>query len=158
MLAENEAELQQALAELRDLARGIHPAVLTDQGLDAAIRSLAERSPVPVTITGTAGPLPCELETAAYFVVSEALTNIGKYANASEATIRIGRDNGALALTIEDDGIGGAHPANGSGLHGLADRVHALDGRLDVRSPAGGGTRIDARIPCTSTLTPAQPG
>jgi signal transduction histidine kinase len=158
VLAENEAELQEALAELRDLARGIHPAVLTDQGLDAAVRSIAERSPVPVTITGTAGPLPGELETAAYFVVSEALTNIGKYANASEATIRIGRDNGALALTIEDDGIGGADPANGSGLHGLADRVHALDGQLEVASPPGRGTRVEARIPCASTLTPSRPG
>ena len=155
VLAENEAELQEALAELRDLARGIHPAVLTDQGLDAAVRSLAERSPVPVAITGIAGPLPGELETAAYFVVSEALTNIGKYANASEATIRIGRDNGALALMIEDDGVGGADPDNGSGLHGLADRVQALDGFLEIRSPPGHGTRIEARIPCGSALAPS---
>ena len=142
-------ELKQSLQELRELARGIHPAVLTDHGLEAAVRSLAARSPVPVSLTSTAGGrLPAAVETAAYFVVSEGLTNVAKYAQAEHATVRIERDNGHLTVEVSDDGVGGAAPDAGSGLHGLADRVAALDGALQVASPPGGGTRLRANLPC----------
>jgi signal transduction histidine kinase len=142
-------ELKQSLQELRELARGIHPAVLTDHGLEAAVRSLAARSPVPVSLTSTAGGrLPAAVETAAYFVVSEGLTNVAKYAQAEHATVRIERDNGHLTVEVSDDGVGGAAPDAGSGLHGLADRVAALDGALQVASPPGGGTQLRADLPC----------
>ena len=107
---ETETELQQALSELRELARGIHPAVLTDHGLDAAIRTLAERAPVPVSIEGNAGQLPDHIETAAYFVISEALTNVAKHANASRAVIRVHQDTTGLEIEIDDDGVGAASP------------------------------------------------
>ncbi len=143
-------ELKQSLDELRELARGIHPAVLTEHGLEPALRSLAARSPVPVELEGGAGGrLPAAVETAAYFVVSEALTNVAKYACAGHATVRLERTDGRLLVEVSDDGVGGAAPTAGSGLHGLADRVSALDGALDVASPPGGGTRLRADLPCT---------
>jgi signal transduction histidine kinase len=149
LLAEADDELRAAYDELRELARGIHPAVLTEQGLAAALNSLRARSPVPVTIAATpedraAGPP----EAAAYFLVSEALANITKYAHASRVEIRVAYDDGRLYVDVDDDGVGGADPSRGSGLHGLADRVHALDGKLELESPPGRGTRLHAEIPC----------
>ena len=142
-------ELKHGLDELRDLARGIHPAVLSDRGLEPAVRALAARAPVPVAIVGqAAGRLPAAVETAAYFVVSEALTNVSKYAHAAHATVRVERVDGRLLVEVSDDGVGGASAANGSGLRGLADRVAALSGTLEVSSPPGHGTRLRAQLPC----------
>jgi signal transduction histidine kinase len=141
-------ELQTSLSELRELARGIHPAVLTDRGLEPAIQALASRAPVPVTVDADADDrLPGPVESAAYFVVSEALTNVAKYAQASQATVAVRRENGHVVVEVTDDGIGGADAAHGSGLRGLADRVAALDGKLSLDSPAGRGTRLHAEIP-----------
>jgi signal transduction histidine kinase len=143
-------ELKLSLAELRELAHGIHPAVLSERGLEPALRSLAARAPVPVELVGApAGRLPAAIETAAYFVVAEGLTNVAKYAHAAHATVRMEQVNGRLLLEISDDGVGGATASPGSGLHGLADRVAALDGKLEVGSPPGGGTRLRVQLPCT---------
>jgi signal transduction histidine kinase len=140
-------ELEAAVAELRELARGIHPAVLSDRGLDAALEALASRAPLPVDLdTRVRKRLPEPAELAAYFVVAEALTNVAKYANASRATVRAVRHNERLVVEVSDDGVGGADPSSGSGLRGLADRVAALDGRLDLRS-TDGGTVLRADIP-----------
>ena len=141
-------ELQTSLSELRELARGIHPAVLSERGLEPAVRSLASRAPVPVTLeAGTEERLPRPVESAAYFVVSEALANVAKYARATQATVRLERVNGDLTVEVADDGVGGADAESGSGLRGLTDRVAALDGTLSLDSPAGRGTRLHARIP-----------
>jgi len=142
-------QLAQGLDELRELARGIHPAVLTDHGLGPALQALVKRAPVPVEITELpnerlAGPV----EAAAYYVVAEAITNVAKYARASRVTISIRRSNGRATLTVSDDGVGGADAALGTGLRGLADSLEALDGRLYVDSPPESGTRISAEIPC----------
>jgi signal transduction histidine kinase len=151
LLEETQSELQHALHELRELARGIHPAVLVDQGLGAAVRTIAARATVPVQVDELTERLPPHVETAAYFVVAEGLANVSKYAGASRAWVTLGpRANGHVVIEVGDDGVGGADPAGGSGLRGLADRVGALDGRLVVESPAGGGTRIRAEIPCES--------
>ena len=151
LLEEAEDELRAALDELRELARGIHPAILTDQGLEAALRSLAERSPVPVAIVGVPETrLGDAVEAATYFLVSESLANVAKYARASSVRINIAERNRHIVVDIEDDGAGGADPVRGSGLRGLFDRVHALDGKLTVESPPGHGTRIHAEIPCES--------
>jgi signal transduction histidine kinase len=142
------AALAVALEELRELARGIHPAVLTERGLDPALHGLADRAPVPVTIDGVpAERLPPAIEAALYFVASEALANVAKYAAASAVTIRVAADAGSVGITIADDGVGGADPAAGTGLRGLVDRVEALGGSLEVLSPAGGGTSIRATLP-----------
>jgi signal transduction histidine kinase len=149
MLERAQEELQTSLSELRELARGIHPAVLTDRGLEPALEALASRAPVPVTVE-TANEddrLPGQVETAAYFVVSEALTNVAKYAHASHATVAVRRENGSVTVEVVDDGIGGADATRGSGLRGLADRLSALDGTLSLESPAGRGTRLQAQIP-----------
>ncbi|UUY02089.1 sensor histidine kinase [Svornostia abyssi] len=144
-------ELDQALAELRELARGLHPAILTDRGLPAAIEVLAARSPTPVEVEEVAAErLPAPVEAAAYFVVSEALANLAKHAEAEHATVRVQRENGHAVVEVHDDGRGGAD-ADGHGLRGLSDRVAALDGRLDVESPPGKGTTIRAEIPCASS-------
>ena len=145
-------ELKTSLAELRELARGIHPSVLTDQGLEPALRALADRCPVPVTIAADPSEerLPAAVEIAAYFVVAEALANVAKYAQASEATVAVQRVNGRVSVEVADDGIGGADAAQGSGLRGLSDRVAAIDGTLSVESPAGGGTRLHVEIPVPS--------
>jgi signal transduction histidine kinase len=141
-------ELKAAIGELRELARGIHPAILTEEGLEAAVGSLADRSPVPVTVTSDlVGRLPETVEAAAYFVVSEALTNVAKYSQASSATVALARRNGTLSVAVVDDGVGGAHPERGSGLLGLGDRVAAVGGTLRVHSPSGAGTRVTAEIP-----------
>ena len=144
-------ELQTSLAELRELARGIHPALLSERGLGPALHSLAARTPVPVTVDADTGErLPAPVESAAYFVVSEALTNVAKYAEATRASVCVRRVDGRVAVEVADDGVGGADTARGSGLRGLADRVAALDGTLTLDSPPGRGTRVHAEIPCGS--------
>ena len=140
-------ELSLAIEDLRELARGIHPAVLTDRGLEAAVTTLADRSPVPVEVSMPAERLPTTVEAAAYYVIAEALTNVAKYAKASVARVQVSRENGRALVEVSDDGVGGANAAGGSGLRGLADRVEALDGTLEVESPLGGGTRISAQLP-----------
>src|SRR4051812_2048435 len=144
-------ELSLALEELRELARGIHPAILTDRGLAPALQALADRAPVPVDLHQMPeNRLPAAVEAAAYFVVAESLTNVAKYSGAQHATVRVGGENGYAVVEVSDDGVGGADPAAGTGLRGLADRLAALDGRLDVQSPPGGGTVIRANIPCAT--------
>ena len=142
-----------ALAELRNLVRGVHPPVLSDRGLDAALSGLAALSPVPVTVTVGAIEVPvrppAQVEAIAYFVVAEALTNIAKHSRASHASVAVRRLGDLLMLTITDDGVGGADPA-GQGLTGLAARVAGVDGRLSVTSPAGGPTVIEVALPCGS--------
>jgi signal transduction histidine kinase len=141
-------ELRLGLQELRELARGIHPAVLTERGLEPALHSLVARAPLPVTVEAPAGErLPAAVESAAYFVVSEGLANVAKYSQASHATVMVERVDRHLAVEVADDGVGGADAANGSGLRGLSDRIAALDGRLTLRSPAGRGTVLRAEIP-----------
>jgi signal transduction histidine kinase len=142
-------ELQLGLGELRELARGIHPAILTDRGLDAALAFLAARAPFEVTVEAVpAERLPERVEAAAYFVVSEALTNAVKHARATSASVRVAPDDGRLTVEVADNGVGGADPAKGSGLRGLRDRLSALDGRLEVDSRPGQGTTLRASIPC----------
>jgi PAS domain S-box-containing protein len=136
------------LNELRRLAAGIHPAILTDRGLGPAVESLASRLPLPVSVVRTPDVrLPGAVEASVYFFVSEALTNVVKHAEADSATVSIGASNGELTVEVGDDGVGGAQVAAGSGLRGLGDRVGALDGTLDVESPPGGGTLLRAHIP-----------
>jgi signal transduction histidine kinase len=143
-------ELALSLAELRELARGIHPAVL-EHGLPAALKSLAGRSPVPTTVSCASRERLLEpVELAAYFVASEALANVAKYSKASHATVRLWRTGAVVTIEIADDGVGGADETLGSGLRGLADRVEALEGRLLVKSPRGGGTTVTAELPCGS--------
>jgi len=149
LLSEAADELVLALKDLRELGRGIHPAILTEEGLIAAVDTLAERSPVTVEVVAHADiTLPPPIEAAAYYVVSEALANVAKYANASAVTVTIGRCERGLRVEVVDDGRGGAGARPGSGLEGLADRVAALDGRLVVESYPGTGTRVSAEIPC----------
>jgi signal transduction histidine kinase len=150
LLAASVAELQAAVGDLRELARGVHPAVLTEEGLAAALESLAARSPVPVTVDAAESRYPEQVEAAAYFVACEALANVVKHAQASSVVVRAEPDDGVLVLEVRDDGVGGATDADGSGLRGLADRVEAVGGRLAVESPPGGGTRVVAEIPCVS--------
>ena len=148
LLVAAQDELTLALGELRELARGIHPAVLSDRGLGAALEALAGRAPIAVDLAELPGDrLPEAIEAAAYFVVAEALTNVVKYAHASQAIVRVTRRNGHAVVEVADDGIGGADPDRGSGLYGLVDRVSALDGRMSLDSPAGAGTRLRAEIP-----------
>jgi len=141
-------QLKAALAELRELARGIHPAILTEAGLEPALRALAKESPVPVTVRlDLPDELPAPVAAAAYFVASEALANVAKYADASTVELAAETDGDHLRVEATDDGRGGADLAAGSGLRGLADRAAALGGRLDVWSPVGGGTRVVATLP-----------
>ena len=143
------AELTSAIDDLRELANGIHPAILTNRGLPAALEDLADRSPVPVAVSAPLDErLPEPVEAAAYFVASEALANVAKYAHANRTEVTVARENGTLEVAVRDDGVGGADPARGSGLRGLADRLSALDGRLSVASPDAGGTEVRAVIPC----------
>lgn len=140
--------LAAALAELRELARGIHPAVLSDHGLAPAVHVLVERAPLPVDCDiEPGGRLPAPVEAAAYFVVAEGLTNVVKYANASRAAVRVRCGDGELEVEVADDGVGGARVDEGSGLRGISDRLAALEGRLTVDSPPGGGTVLRATIP-----------
>ena len=142
-------ELAHALQELRELARGIHPAVLTERGLEPAVRALADRAPIPVELhVDLEARLDGPVEAAAYYVVSEALTNVAKYAQASFVRVSIQRTEvNGVQIEVVDDGVGGADPSAGSGLRGLADRVEALGGRIDVDSPPGIGTTLRADIP-----------
>jgi signal transduction histidine kinase len=147
-------ELAVGLKELRELARGIHPAILTDQGLDAALRGLIARAPVPVSVVALPQDrLPASVETAAYFVIAEALTNVARYAQATAVTVSITRDDGHALVEVRDDGVGGADPTSGSGLRGLSERIAALDGELRVDSPAGRGTALCARLPVSRAGT-----
>ncbi len=148
MLEECVEETQTTIADLRELARGIHPAVLSDRGLGPALTALATRAPVPVELEVHDGErLEPGVEAGAYFVVAEALTNVAKYAQASRAHVTVRRGDGRLWVEVRDDGVGGADPCAGSGLRGLWDRVGALDGRIEVISPPGEGTLIRAEIP-----------
>jgi signal transduction histidine kinase len=142
-------EIAQSLEELREVAHGLHPAVVSGHGLAVALESLAARAPVPVRLTVDLEERVAEqLEVAAYYVISESLANIGKHAHATSATIDVARADGRLIVEIVDDGVGGADSEGGSGLRGLADRVEALDGQLRVWTPRGGGTRVRAEMPC----------
>jgi len=140
-------ELSAAIHELRELARGIHPEALTRRGLAAALRQAAARMPLPVELDIPSERYDEQVEATAYYVVNEALANIGKYAQASTASVRVAREEGRLVVEVVDDGVGGADPFGGSGLRGLGDRLAALDGTLWVESPRGAGTRVCAEIP-----------
>src|SRR5262249_6400631 len=144
-------EAQRAIAELRDLVRGLHPAVLEDRGLDAALSALAARSPVPVALTVDVPERPpASIEANAYFIVAEALTNVARHADACHASVAVGTVDGRLRIEVADDGRGGADAGGGSGLAGLADRAAAVDGTFTMVSPPGGGTTLLVELPCAS--------
>jgi len=148
LVSQAREEAQLAVKELRELASGIHPALLSDRGLGPALEALAGRAPVPTTVDGVPEKrLPAAIESACYFVTAESLTNVAKYAGATSASIHVTVEHGRVRLVVRDDGAGGADPRNGSGLRGLRDRVEALDGRLDVDSPSGLGTTVIAEMP-----------
>ena len=148
LITEAHEESKRAMREIRDLARGIHPAILTDRGLDPAISALAGNSPVPVTVdVQLDGRLPENVESTAYFIVAEALTNVARHSQATAAHVSARRYGDQLLLDITDNGVGGADLAQGTGLAGLADRASALDGTLSVNSPAGGPTRVHVELP-----------
>jgi signal transduction histidine kinase len=151
LLQHARTELDQAIEELRELARGIHPAVLTERGLGAAVELLCTRSALPVDAEIPAERLPAPVEAAAYYLVAEALTNVARYSGASSASVCVSRNGESVTIEISDDGRGGADPARGSGLRGLTDRVEALDGKLEIYSPAGEGTRIRAVFELSSS-------
>jgi signal transduction histidine kinase len=146
LVAEALDQADAATVELRELAHGILPPVLTHGGLRPALRMLARRMPVPVAIDVDRGRFPAGVEATAYFVVAEALTNVAKHAGASQATVEARVEDGALQLEVRDDGVGGARP-DGSGFVGLADRIAVFEGKLRVESPADGGTLVAASIP-----------
>lgn len=148
-LDETAAELADAIHELRELARGIHPAILTDEGLGPALATLARRSTVPVEVDlDIPGRLPAPTEVTIYYLVAEALTNVARSAKATAARVRVARKEDVVHVAVVDDGVGGADARRGSGISGLADRVRALDGRFSVQSPEGGGTTLEAWLPC----------
>jgi signal transduction histidine kinase len=152
-------ELREALEELRELARGIHPAMLTKYGLERAVAALAVRSPVPVEIAAMPEErLPPPVEAAAYYIMAEAITNVAKYAAASHITVTVDQAGDCTRVEVTDDGIGGADLAAGSGLRGIADRVEALNGHLQVMSPIGVGTTVRAEIPRTAQSVCTEPG
>jgi signal transduction histidine kinase len=148
-IADAHEEAKAALAELRDLIRGLHPAVLEDRGLDAALSGVIARMPIPVrlTVDMTRRPAPV-IEAVAYFVVSEGLTNIAKHAQASQAEVIVQRAGDRLHVIITDDGVGGADPARGTGLDGLRKRAESVDGTFDISSPPGGPTLLTVDLPC----------
>jgi signal transduction histidine kinase len=149
LLDRSRQELDEALKELRELARGIHPTVLSDRGLGAAVEGLAHRAPLPVEVGELpAQELPEQVELAAYFVVSEALANVAKHASATQASVTMTKSNGRLAVEISDDGVGGVDTDLGTGLRGLSDRLAAIEGQLDVDSEPGRGTTVRASLPC----------
>ena len=151
LLAGAATELAHALEELRELARGIHPAVLTERGLEPALETLVHRVPVPVEVASSLdGRLPPSVEAAAFYVVSEALANVAKYAEASSVEVRVGRADGYAVVEVADDGVGGAEERPGGGLAGLADRASSVEGSLRVTSPIGGPTIVAAELPCAS--------
>jgi PAS domain S-box-containing protein len=140
-------ELAAAVKELRELAQGIHPSALSERGLAAALRIVASRATIPVELDVTDTPLESNIAVAAYYIVMESLTNVAKYAQATRAAVRVRETERELVVVVEDDGRGGADPANGTGLSGLADRVAAFEGTLTIDSPRGGGTRVRAELP-----------
>jgi signal transduction histidine kinase len=149
LLTEASDELQSAIDELRELARGIHPAVLTDRGLGPALEVLADHAHLPVELTAhLTSRLPSTVEAVVYYVAAEGLTNVAKYAHATAATLRLEANNKTVVLRVGDNGAGGADPSLGTGLRGLADRVEALGGKLELHSPPGQGTLLTASIPC----------
>ncbi|OZE90109.1 hypothetical protein CH298_10790 [Rhodococcoides fascians] len=153
LLDDAHREAKNAIGEIRTLTRGLHPPILTDRGLDAALSSVAALSTVPVTIdidpalTGERR-LNATAESTVYFVVSEALTNVGKHAHAGNVQVDVARGESSVAVSVVDDGCGGAHLEPGGGLAGLADRLSGIDGTLTVTSPSGGPTRVEVTIPC----------
>ncbi len=158
LLAEARTSSSTALSELRDLVRGIHPPVLADRGLGGAVQALALAAPIPVTVTdSTSGRLSAPLESAGYFVVAEALTNVIKHSGATSATIDLGVSGDQLQLIVTDDGTGGADPGAGTGLRGIARRLAAFDGRLELDSPPGGPTRLAMVLPCAPVSAPSSP-
>jgi signal transduction histidine kinase len=149
LLDRSRQELDEALKELRELAHGIHPTVLSTGGLAGAVAALARRAPLPVEVGALpAQKLPKQVELAAFFVVSEALTNVAKHASATQASVTVIKWGGRLVVEISDNGVGGADLDRGTGLRGLTDRLAAIEGRLDVDSKPGGGTIVRASIPC----------
>jgi signal transduction histidine kinase len=151
LVVEAHQEAKAALADLRNLVRGFHPAILEDRGLDAALSAVVAHSPVPVTLSVDVPERPPSvIESTAYFVVTEALTNLAKHAKATRATVAIVRRGDRLVVEVTDDGVGGADPAAGTGLRGLAERVAAVDGWMQVLSPEGGPTTILVEMPCGS--------
>jgi signal transduction histidine kinase len=151
LLAGAHEDAKIALSELRDLARGIHPAILTDRGLDAAVSALAARCPVPCTVAiDVPDRLPAAVESAAYFTVAEALANVAKHSGARRCEIAGGVAAERLIIEVHDDGRGGVDASRGTGIMGLRGRIEALDGRLTVRAPHGGGTTLRAELPCAS--------
>jgi signal transduction histidine kinase len=152
LLTQASADLAEATTELRELARGIHPAILTDRGLGAALGALAARSSVPVELgIVPENRLPPAVESAAYFVVAEALTNVARYSKATHAEVSVRLENERASIAVSDDGVGGADPSAGSGLRGLQDRVAALNGKLEISSDPGAGTTITAELPCAES-------
>jgi signal transduction histidine kinase len=148
LIAQAREEAELAVKELRELARGIHPAVLSDHGLGPALEALASRAPVPVEVSGVPEvQLAQQVEAAAYFVTAEALTNVAKHAKAQGAWVNLTLEQDFLRLCVRDDGVGGADTQSGGGLHGLRDRVDALDGQIEIESPPGGGTAVTVEIP-----------
>jgi signal transduction histidine kinase len=151
LLAGAHEDAKTALVELRDLARGIHPAILTDRGLDAAVSALAARCPVPCTVAiDLPDRLPAAIESAAYFTIAEALANVAKHSGAARCDVSGRKDGEMLVVKVHDDGRGGVDEGRGSGIHGLRGRVEALDGKLLVASPPGKGTLLRAELPCGS--------
>jgi signal transduction histidine kinase len=148
LLGSARRDLGEALQELRELAHGIHPAILTDRGLGGALEALADRAPIPIELTVPAGRLPEQVEAAAYYVVAEAVANVTKHARADVVTVDVARSDGHVCVTVADDGVGGASPSSGSGLRGLGDRIEALGGTFSVVSPDGRGTVLRAELPC----------
>jgi signal transduction histidine kinase len=149
MIADAHEEAKAALAEIRHLVRGLHPAVLEDRGLDAALSGIAARMPIPVRLTVDVPQRPSPtVEAVAYFVVSEGLANISKHAHASQAEVSVERAGDVLQVIVTDDGVGGADPARGTGLAGLAKRAQSVDGTFDISSPPGGPTLIAVELPC----------
>jgi signal transduction histidine kinase len=149
VIAEAHEEAKAALLELRQLVRGLHPAVLEDRGLDAALSGVAARLPIPVRLTVDVPRRPSPtVEAVAYFVVSEGLTNIAKHAQASQAEVFVQRANDRLHIIVSDDGVGGADPAGGTGLAGLAKRAGSVDGTFEIASPPGGPTLLTVDLPC----------
>jgi signal transduction histidine kinase len=151
LVASAHEEVKAALRELRDLVRGIHPVILEDRGLDAALSAVVARSTVPVSLSVDVEPRPsATVESAAYFIVCEALANVARHSGAASASVTIARSHDRLHIEVCDDGHGGADPARGTGLRGLADRVAALGGTISLASPVGGPTRLIVEVPCAS--------
>jgi signal transduction histidine kinase len=147
------AEAGEALVELRELARGVHPTILTNRGLGAAAAAFAARSPLPVEVTVGPERYPPHVEAAAYFFIAEALTNVAKHAQATHAELSVQHEDGQLMIDVRDDGVGGADSA-GSGISGLRDRIEALDGEMQIASAPGYGTHLHARIPHSGPPSP----